>query len=151
MPGEKLIQTANIWLSCTKYVIFAGLLWWISSVHRRVLSTAKIEASVEKSENWNLESWLVPLRIHIYCHKFETKLLLITNTIQGNREESKFIHLLVNGGGLSCLCTHHRECANSPAKCYVIIPRYQVYQIMLYLSRTTIEPITTQNQWGTGA
>ena len=26
MPGEKLIQTANIWLSCTEYVISAGLL-----------------------------------------------------------------------------------------------------------------------------
>ena len=24
MPGEKLIQTANIWLSFTKYVISAG-------------------------------------------------------------------------------------------------------------------------------
>ena len=30
MHGEKLIQTANIWLSCTNYVIAAGLLWWIS-------------------------------------------------------------------------------------------------------------------------
>ena len=61
MPGEKLIQTANIWLSCTNYVISAGLLWWISLVHRRGLKTAKISASVEKSENWNMESWLVPL------------------------------------------------------------------------------------------
>ena len=26
-PAEKLIQAANIWLSCTKYVISAGLLW----------------------------------------------------------------------------------------------------------------------------
>ena len=34
MPGEKLIQAVNIWLSCTKYVISAGLLWWISLVHR---------------------------------------------------------------------------------------------------------------------
>ena len=51
MPGEKLIQTANIWLSCTKYAISAGLLWWISLVHRRGLLTAKISASVEKSEN----------------------------------------------------------------------------------------------------
>ena len=51
MPGEKLIQTANIWLSCTKYVISAGLLWWISLVHRRGLKTVKILAlSVEKSE-----------------------------------------------------------------------------------------------------
>ena len=51
MPGEKLIQTANIWLSCTNYVISAGLLWWISLVHRRGLKTAKTSASVEKSEN----------------------------------------------------------------------------------------------------
>ena len=54
MPGEKLIQTANIpldiWLSCTEYVISVGLLWWISLVHKRVLKTAKISASVEKSE-----------------------------------------------------------------------------------------------------
>ena len=34
--------------------------------------------------------------------------------------------------------------ANSPAKCYVIIHRYQVYLITLYLSWTTIELITTQ-------
>ena len=61
MPGEKLIQTVNIWLSCTKYVISAGLLWWISLVHRRGLSSANISASVEKSENLNMESWLVPL------------------------------------------------------------------------------------------
>ena len=39
MPGKKkkkkkkLIQTANIWLSCTKYVISAGLLYWISLVY----------------------------------------------------------------------------------------------------------------------
>ena len=32
MPGEKLIQTANIWLSCTNYAISAGLFWWISLV-----------------------------------------------------------------------------------------------------------------------
>ena len=37
MPGEKLIQTANIWLFCTEYVISAGLLWWISLVHRKGL------------------------------------------------------------------------------------------------------------------
>ena len=36
MPGEKFIQTANIWHSCNDYVIFAGLLWWISPSHRRV-------------------------------------------------------------------------------------------------------------------
>ena len=55
MPGEKLIQTANIWLSCTNYVISAGLLWWVSLVHRRGLKTAKISASVEKVkiEIWN--------------------------------------------------------------------------------------------------
>ena len=51
MPGEKLIQSANIWLSCTNYAISAGLLWWISLVHRRSLQTAKISARVEKSEN----------------------------------------------------------------------------------------------------
>ena len=51
MPGEKLIQTANIWISCTNCVISAGLLWWISLVHRRGHKTAKITASVEKSEN----------------------------------------------------------------------------------------------------
>ena len=51
MPGEKLIQTANIWLSCTNYVISEGLLCWISLVHRRGLKTAEISASVEKSEH----------------------------------------------------------------------------------------------------
>ena len=51
MPSEKLIQNANIWLYCTNYVISAGLLWWVSLVHRRGLKTAKISASVEKSEN----------------------------------------------------------------------------------------------------
>ena len=54
MPGKKLIKTVNIWLSSTKYVISAGLLWWISLVHMRCLSTAK-SASVEKVkiEIWN--------------------------------------------------------------------------------------------------
>ena len=28
MPGEKLIQTEGIWLSCTERVIYARLLWW---------------------------------------------------------------------------------------------------------------------------
>ena len=51
MPGEKLIQTANIWLSCTNYDISAGLLWWIRLVHWRGLKSAKISANVEKSEN----------------------------------------------------------------------------------------------------
>ena len=37
MPGEKLIQTANIWLSRTDYVFSEGLLWWISLVHRMSL------------------------------------------------------------------------------------------------------------------
>ena len=34
--------------------------------------------------------------------------------------------------------------AFSPPKCYVIIHRYQVYRIKLYLSWTTIDPITTK-------
>ena len=68
MPGEKLIQTANIWLSCTNYDISSGLLWWISLVHWRGLQTAKILASVEKSENWNMESWLGPLRLKHLKH-----------------------------------------------------------------------------------
>ena len=63
MPSEKLIQTANIQLSCTDYVISAGLLWWISLVHRKGLYTAKISASEEKSENRNMESWLEPLML----------------------------------------------------------------------------------------
>ena len=42
MPGKKLIQTANIWLSCTECVISSGLLWWMSLVHRGLL-TAKIQ------------------------------------------------------------------------------------------------------------
>ena len=63
MPGEKLIQTANSWLSCTEYVIFAGLLWWIGLVHRKGRLTAKISASVEKGEIWNMKSWSVPLDI----------------------------------------------------------------------------------------
>ena len=40
---------------------------------------------------------------YIYCYKFETKLLLITNRKLGKLGESKFIHMTVNGGGLSCL------------------------------------------------
>ena len=35
----------------------------------------------------------------------------------------------------------------SLTKWYVIIFRYQVYRFTLFLSWTTIEPITTQNQW----
>ena len=57
MPGEKLIQTANIWLSCTNYVISAGLLWWIGLVQRRGLKTVKISASVEKK--WKLKYGIV--------------------------------------------------------------------------------------------
>ena len=49
MPGGKLIQTANIWLSFVEFVISVGMLWWISSVHRGEIKTAKISASVEKS------------------------------------------------------------------------------------------------------
>ena len=37
--------------------------------------------------------------------------------------------------------------SNSLTKWYVIILRYQVYRFTLYLSWTTIESITTQNQW----
>ena len=40
---------------------------------------------------------------------------------------------------------------NSLTKWYIIILRYQVYRYMLHLSWTMIEPITTQNQWSTGA
>ena len=60
MPSEKLIKSANIWLSWTKYVISAGLLRWMSLIHRRGLWTAKISPNVEKSKIWNMESWLVP-------------------------------------------------------------------------------------------
>ena len=47
MPGKKLIQTANIWLSCIYYDISAGLLWWISLVHMRG-TVSKLSESVEK-------------------------------------------------------------------------------------------------------
>ena len=43
------------------------------------------------------------MKVHIkyvYCYKFETKLLLITNRKLGKLGESKFIHMTVNGGGL---------------------------------------------------
>ena len=55
MPGEKLIQIANIWLSCTNYVISAGLLWWISSAHRRVSKLQKYQQVWKKVkiEIWN--------------------------------------------------------------------------------------------------
>ena len=56
MPGEKLIQTANIWLSCTKYIISAGLLWWISLVHiGRVSKLQKYQQVLKKVkiEIWN--------------------------------------------------------------------------------------------------
>ena len=61
MPAEKLTQMANIWLSCTEYVISAGLLWWISLVQMRGFYCAKISASAGKSEIWNIKSGLVPL------------------------------------------------------------------------------------------
>ena len=47
-PGKNLIQTANIWLSCTEYVVLVGLLWWISLIHKKGLKPAKISASGEK-------------------------------------------------------------------------------------------------------
>ena len=37
MPGEKLIQTANMLLPCTKYVASAGLLLVYKLVHGRGL------------------------------------------------------------------------------------------------------------------
>ena len=54
MLGKNLIQTANMWLPCTEYVISAGLLLWISLEHLRGLQTAKISASVEKSEIYEI-------------------------------------------------------------------------------------------------
>ena len=41
MPGEKLIQTANIWLSWTNHVISARLLWCIRLVHIGAVSKLK--------------------------------------------------------------------------------------------------------------
>ena len=51
MPGEKLIQTANIWLSCTNCVISEGLLWWISLVLGGVFKLQKYQQVWKKSEN----------------------------------------------------------------------------------------------------
>ena len=42
--------------------------------------------------------------------------------------------------------SEHLNNALSPEKCYVMILRYQVYRITLYMSWTTIEPIKTRNQ-----
>ena len=55
MPGEKLIRTANIWLSCTNYVISAGLLWWISPVQTRGPKLQKYQQVWKevKIEIWN--------------------------------------------------------------------------------------------------
>ena len=55
MPGKKLIQTANIWLSWTNYVISAGVLWCISLVHRRVSKLQKYQQVWKKVkiEIWN--------------------------------------------------------------------------------------------------
>ena len=62
MPQEKLIQTANIWLSCTECVISAGLLWWISLVHKRAVKLKKKKKNkYGKSESWNMKSWQAPL------------------------------------------------------------------------------------------
>ena len=70
MPGEKLIQTANIGLSCTNYVISAGLHWWISSVHiERVSKLQKYQQVWKKVkiEIWNRTfnmssvNWVSPL------------------------------------------------------------------------------------------
>ena len=33
MPSKKLIQTTNVWLSCTEYVISTGMLWGVPSKH----------------------------------------------------------------------------------------------------------------------
>ena len=48
MSGEKLIQAAKIWLPCTKYVVSAGLLWYISEYMVEISNYEKMSASVEK-------------------------------------------------------------------------------------------------------
>ena len=51
---------------------------------------------------FNLDTFEKINKIHIKyipCHKFETELLLITNTIQGNWEEPEVVHMVVNGWG----------------------------------------------------
>ena len=56
MPGELQI-TANTWFSCTKYVISAGLLWWIS-LEAYIGGVSKLQKyqqvwKKEKNEIWN--------------------------------------------------------------------------------------------------
>ena len=48
----------HIWLTCTKYDFSAGLLWWISLVHRRGLSTAK-NISKRGKKKWKLKYRIV--------------------------------------------------------------------------------------------
>ena len=48
---------------------------------------------------WSVYEIMIHIK-YVCCHKFETKLLLIANTIYENCEESKLIHMAVNGGGL---------------------------------------------------
>ena len=61
MPRKKLIQTANICLSCTKYVISEGLFLWIYNSAYEWSRNMQRYSIVDKSENWNMEWWLVPL------------------------------------------------------------------------------------------
>ena len=56
MPGEKLIQTANIWLSCTKYAISAELLWWVSLVHGGV---SKLQKYQQVWKKWKFKCGIV--------------------------------------------------------------------------------------------
>ena len=63
MPGKKLIKTANISLSFTKYVISAGLLWWISLVYIEVSKLQKYQ-QVCKKWNLNIELWPAPLKFN---------------------------------------------------------------------------------------
>ena len=61
---KKMFQTANIWLFFIKYVISAGLLWWISWYIGEVSDYSKISASVEVNESDRkfIKSCLVPLK-----------------------------------------------------------------------------------------
>ena len=64
-------------------------------VYKKGLQNAKIPASVEKSEIWNMKSLLVPLRGHnsvdrVYCYlKFQTSI----------RVKESFEPLVLRGGG----------------------------------------------------
>ena len=58
-----IIQTANIWLSSTEYVISAGLLWLISNYIGGVSKYAKISASMGKK--WNLKCEIVASTFNI--------------------------------------------------------------------------------------